>query len=81
MEVLDLGLIRPAILPPALVTTMTKVTKNNFLKFLWVRKVVEIGLLKLATIPQVMVKCLDTGLKRPANPPQVIAEVMEVGLV
>ena len=61
---------------------MTKVPKNKFLKCLWVRKVVDIGLLRPDTPPQLIMevmKVMNIGLKRPATLPQVIAEDVDVG--
>ena len=58
--------------------------KKNLLKCLWVSKVVDIGLLRPATIPQVVVdvvKVVDRGILRPASLPQVIEEVMDLGQV
>ena len=84
MEVQDLGLVIPSILLTVIVTTEKKVLKKKVLKCLWVRKVVDIGLLRPANFPQVIVlavKVLDVGLKRPANLPQVITEVVCTGKV
>ena len=58
--------------------------EKDLLKRLWVKKVVEIGLLRPATVPQVIMevmKVVEIGLKRPENLPQLIAEVVEVGQV
>ena len=66
LEVYDLVLIRPYSCPPSSVTTMMNVMKNNVLKCLWSRKVVEIGLLIPSTLPQVIVevvKVVDIGIK------------------
>ena len=44
----------------------------------------DIGLLRPATLPQVVVdavKVVDRGILRPASLPQVIAEVVELGQV
>ena len=60
---------------------MMQVMSKKELECLWVSKVVNIGLLRPATLPQVImevVKVKDMGLKRPATPPQVIAEVVDV---
>ena len=61
-----------------------KMVRKKFLKCLWVSKVVGTGLLRPATVPQVMVevvKVVEIGLKIPSNLPQVIAEVVDVGQV
>ena len=39
-----------------------KFSKNMFLKSLWVSKVVDIGLLRPSTIPQVIAEVEDVGL-------------------
>ena len=51
---------------------MTKVLKKKVFKCLRVSKDVDIGLLRLATVSQVIVevlKVVDIGLKRPATIP------------
>ena len=61
-----------------------KVCKKKLLKCPWARKVVDIGLLIPATIPQAIVdavKFVGIGIKRPYPLPQVIAEVLDVGQV
>ena len=47
--------------------------KKKVLKCIWVRKVVDIGLLIPATFPQVIVEVTDIGLLRPPSLPIVIA--------
>ena len=84
MEVQDLGLVIPSIIPTDIVTTAMEVLKKKVLKCLWVRKVVDIGILIPANFPQVIVvavRVLDVGLKRPATLPQVITEVVGIGKV
>ena len=84
MEVYDRFLVRLDILIPAVFTTTTKVLNDKSLKCLLVKKVVSIGILRPANIPQLItefVKVVDLGLKRPATLPQVIAEVVDVGKV
>ena len=81
MEVYDLGLLRPSILPPAVVTTTKKVLKKDFLKCLLVRKVVDIGLLISATFPYVIVEVVEVMeivIERTSTVPQVIVEVVKV---
>ena len=59
----------------------TKVLKKTVLKCLWERKVMNIGLLRPATLPQVIadfVKAVDIGLLIPATLTQVIMEVVDV---
>ena len=76
-----MGLVRPAIIPPVATTAAAKVLKKKFLKCLWVNKVVEIGIFRPATVPQVIVevvKVMDMGLKRLATLPHLIAEVVDV---
>ena len=66
---------RPAILPPADVTTNIKVLKKNVLKCLRVSKFMDIVLLIPATIPQVIgevLKLMVGGLLRPFTLSQVI---------
>ena len=61
-----------------------KVLKKNVLKCLWVRKVIDIGLLRLFTILRVIVevvKVVDISINRPSALPQVITEVVDVGQV
>ena len=63
---------------------MIKFLKKKAWKCLRERKVVEIGLLRLVTLPQVTVeavKAMGIGLNRPYTLPQVITEVMDVGQV
>ena len=63
---------------------MMKVLKKKILKCFWVRKLVDIDLLIIATVPLVIVevvKIVNIGIRRPATIPQVIAEVMDVGKV
>ena len=63
---------------------MKKVLKKKFLKCLWVKKAVHMGLLRPAIVPKgisEVVKFVDIGLKIPANLPQVISEVVDVGQV
>ena len=82
MEVQYLGLVIPSILPTAIVTTEMKVLKKKVLKFIWVRKVVDIGILRPANFPQVIVlavRVLEVFLKRPATLPQLITEVVGRG--
>ena len=58
--------------------------KKKVLKCLWLRKVLDIGLLKTDTLPQVIgdvMKVKNIGLLEPATRPQVIAEVVDVGQV
>ena len=76
-----LGIVRPDILPPAVVTTMEKIMKKKVLKCLQERKVVGIGLLIPATIPQViteLMKVMAIGIKIPATITQAIEEVVGV---
>ena len=82
MEVQYLGLVIQSILPTAIVTTEMKVLKKKVLKFIWVRKVVDIGILRPANFPQVIVlavRVLEVFLKRPATLPQLITEVVGRG--
>ena len=61
-----------------------KVLKKKVLKCLWVRKVIDIGLLRPSTLLHVIVevvKVLDIGINRPYALPQVITEVVDVGQV
>ena len=63
---------------------MKKVLKKKVFKCLQVSKDVEIGLLRLATLPQVIVdvvKVVDIGLLRPSTLPRLITEVVNVGQV
>ena len=67
---------------PAVVTTTGKVLKKKVLKYLWMRKVVDIGLLIPSTLSQVIadvIKVVDIGLLRPASLLQLILEVVDVG--
>ena len=61
---------------------MTKFLKKKFFKCLRVSKDVDIDLLRLATLPQVIVdvvKVVDIGLLRPSKLPRLITEVVNVG--
>ena len=62
----DLGLVRPDIIPPAVVTTTMKVLKKKFLKCLRVSKFLDIGLLIPDTLTQVLLgalKVVNIGIK------------------
>ena len=64
--------------------TTKKVTKKKFLKYIWVSKVVDIGLLRPDTITKLImdvVKVMNKGLKRPDTVPQVIVEFVETDQV
>ena len=77
-------LVKPDILLPDVVKMKTKVMKKKFLKFLWVRKVVYIGLLVTATVSQLIlevIKVVEICIKRASTLPQVIYEVIDVGQV
>ena len=72
MEVYNLVLIISAILPPAIITMAENLLKNKLLKCLRVMKVLDIGILIPATIPQVIVefvKVVDICLKMPDTLP------------
>ena len=80
----DIGLIRPVIIPPVIVTTAIKVLKKNIWKCLRERKVVSIGLLRLSNLPQLIVKVVkvvDIDLKRPVTTTKVITEFVDVSQV
>ena len=82
MEVWDIGLLISTILPPVVEMMTMKVLKKNFSKCLRVRKVLDIGLLRTTTLPQVIVKVmkvLEIGLNIPENIPQLTAEVVNIG--
>ena len=81
MEVQDVGLKISSILLPAVIMTTIKVMNKNIWKCLWLSKVVNIGLLIPAILPQAitdLMKVVDIGLLRPATLPQVTAEVVDV---
>ena len=62
---------------------MMKFMKKKVLKCTRVRKFADTGLLRTATLPQLIAKVtkvFDIGLLRPATLPQVIAEVVDIGL-
>ena len=57
---------------------------NKVLRCLWGIKFVDVGLLRPATVPQLIVevvKDVDIGLKIPSTLPQVIAKVVDVDQV
>ena len=84
MRFYDIGLVRPAILIPAVITTATKFLKEKVLKCLQMSKIMEIGLLIPAILPRVIVdviKVVFIGLLIPETFPQVIPEVVDVGQV
>ena len=61
-----------------------KVLKKKLLMCIWKRKVVYIGLLRPANLPQVTVEVaevVDICFKRPATLLQVIAEFVDIGQV
>ena len=61
-----------------------KSNEEEVLKCLWVKKVVDIGLVRTATVPQVIVeavKVMGIVFKRPASLPLVITEFVEKGQV
>ena len=61
---------------------METVLKKKVWKCLWEKKVVYIGLLRPATVTQVItevVKVVGIDLKIPATLPQLITKVVEVG--
>ena len=67
---------------PTIVLTTMQVMKVKVLKCIWVRKVMDTGLLIPDNFPLIIVevvKVVDTIYKRPSNLPQVIAEVMYLG--
>ena len=66
MEVWDIGLMRPVILPPTVATTM-EFWKNKVLKCLWLMKDVEMTLLRPSTLPLVITDFVDIGLLIPAT--------------
>ena len=74
ISVYDIGLVIPNILPTTVVTRMVKFSKNKVLKYLWLSKDVDVGLLRPSTIPQVIAEVVDIGLLRPSTLPQVILE-------
>ena len=62
-------------------TTTKKVLKKKVLKCLCARKVVGIGILRPANIPQLItddMRVVDIGLLRPAKNSLVITEVVDV---
>ena len=64
--------------------SVKRIMKKKVWKSLQYKKFVNIDLLKLATLPQVIVeivKVVYIGIKRPLNLPQVLSEVMNVGQV
>ena len=65
VEVYNFGLVRPAIIPPTVVMTAMKLLKKKVLKCLWVRKDVNIGLLRPANVPQVIAEVVGIGILRP----------------
>ena len=61
-------------------TTM-KVLKKKVSKFLWLRNVLDIGILIPAIIPQVIldvVKVVDIGLLRTATLPQINMKAVDI---
>ena len=62
MEFQDIGLIIPSILPPTVITTEIKFLNKKVLKCLWVSKFVNIGILRPATLPQVIFEVVDVGI-------------------
>ena len=58
---LGIGLVRPAILIPAAITMTTKVLEKKVLKCLWVRKVVDLGLLIPDILSQVIEEVVEVG--------------------
>ena len=61
-----------------------QVIKKNVLNFIWVRKVVDISLLRPSTLPQLIVEVVEVvyiGLLRPSTIPQLIVEAVYVGQV
>ena len=78
MEVYNLILIISAILPPSVVL------KKNVSKCLRAKKVMDIGLLIPATLPQKtteVIKVVDISLLIPDTLPQVIADIVDLGQV
>ena len=61
---------------------MTKnFVKKRLLKCLQVMKIVDIGILRTSTVPQVIsevTKFMDIDIKIPATTPQLIMEVVEI---
>ena len=59
-----------------------KFPKKKVFNFLWMRKYVDIGLLRPATLPQVISEVMDISLLRPSTLPLIIAEdvLVEVDL-
>ena len=78
---MDIGLNRPAIIPPTIVTTM-EFLMMELLKCLWVMENVDRGLLRSATLPLaiadfitvVMMVEVNLDLNRPATLPITIVE-------
>ena len=71
----------PCILPPAAVMAMVKVLNKKVLKSFWKKKVLEKGILRPATLPQVIVeliKVVRICMKIPDTLLQVIVEVLGI---
>ena len=70
--------MRPATITPTFVTMMMKLPKKKVLKCLWLMKYLDIGLLRPATLPQVITEVVYIGILIPATLPLVILEDMIV---
>ena len=74
MEVLYIGIVRPSILPPTILTTIL-FKRMKVLKCLQLMEDVDIGLSRPSTLPLSIVEFIivlmmleaDIGLKKPAN--------------
>ena len=62
MEVKDIGILIPAIIPTTAATKTMKFLKKKVLKFLRANKTMGIGILRPSTLHQVMVEVMNTDI-------------------